>query len=33
MGDKSWIYGCDPETKQQSLQWNNPQSTRAKQAQ
>jgi hypothetical protein len=22
MGDKSWIYGYDPETKQQLSQWN-----------
>jgi histone-lysine N-methyltransferase SETMAR len=30
MGEESWIYGCDPETKQQSLQWKSPQSPRAK---
>jgi hypothetical protein len=29
-GDGSWIYGCDPETKQHSLQWKSPQSPRAK---
>jgi hypothetical protein len=33
MGDKSWIYGYDPETNQQLSQWNNPQSPRAKKAQ
>jgi hypothetical protein len=27
--DESWIYGYDPETKQQSSQWKNPQSPRA----
>jgi hypothetical protein len=32
MGDESWIYGYDPETKQQSLQWKSPQSPRAKKA-
>jgi hypothetical protein len=31
-GDKSWIYGYDPETKQQSLQWKSPQSPKAKKA-
>jgi hypothetical protein len=30
MGDESWIYRYDPETKQQSSQWKNPQSPRAK---
>jgi hypothetical protein len=30
MGDEGWIYGYDPETKQQSLQWKRPQSARAK---
>jgi hypothetical protein len=30
MGDESWIYGYDPETKQQSSQWKNRQSPRAK---
>jgi hypothetical protein len=25
MGDESWIYGYDPETKQQSTQWKSPQ--------
>jgi hypothetical protein len=29
-GDESWIYGYDPETKQQSSQWKSPQSPRAK---
>jgi hypothetical protein len=29
MGDESWIYGYDPETKQQSSQWKRPQSPRA----
>jgi hypothetical protein len=29
-GDESWIYGYDPETKQQSSQWKNPQSPRAR---
>jgi histone-lysine N-methyltransferase SETMAR len=29
MGDESWIYSYDPETKQQSSQWKNPQSPRA----
>jgi hypothetical protein len=33
MGDASWIYGYDPETKQQSSQWKSPQSPRAKEAQ
>jgi hypothetical protein len=32
MGDDNWIYGYDPETKQQSSQWKNPQSPRAKEA-
>jgi hypothetical protein len=31
-GDESWIYCYDPETKKQSLQWNGPQSPRAKKA-
>jgi hypothetical protein len=30
MGDKIWIYGYDPETKQQSSPWKIPQSPRAK---
>jgi hypothetical protein len=30
MGDESWIYGYDLETKQQSSQWKNLQSPRAK---
>jgi hypothetical protein len=30
MGDESWIYRYDPETKQQSSQWKRPQSPRAK---
>jgi hypothetical protein len=29
-GDESWIYGYDPQTKQQSLQWKSTQSSRAK---
>jgi hypothetical protein len=32
-GDKSWIYGYDPETKQQSSQWKSLQSPRAQKAQ
>jgi hypothetical protein len=32
MGDESWIYDYDPETKQQSSQWNSSQSPRAKMA-
>jgi hypothetical protein len=33
-GDESWIYlyGYDPETKRQSLQWKSPQSPRVKKA-
>jgi histone-lysine N-methyltransferase SETMAR len=31
-GDRSWIYGYDPETKQQSSQWKRPQSPRARKA-
>jgi hypothetical protein len=31
-GDESWIYGYDPEAKQQSSQWMSPQSPRAKKA-
>jgi hypothetical protein len=30
--DESWIYGNDPETKQQSSQWKTPQSPGAKKA-
>jgi hypothetical protein len=30
MGGESWVYGYDPETKQQSSRWKNPQSQRAK---
>lgn len=30
--DESWIYGYDPETKQQSSQWKSPQSPRPKKA-
>jgi hypothetical protein len=30
MGDESWIYSYDPETKQQSSQWKSPQSPRDK---
>jgi len=29
-GDKSWVYGCGPETKQQSSQWKGPTSPRPK---
>jgi hypothetical protein len=29
-GNKSWIYGYDPETKQQSSQWKSPNSLRLK---
>jgi histone-lysine N-methyltransferase SETMAR len=29
-GDESWIYGYDPETKQQSSQWKHPSSPRPK---
>jgi len=29
-GDESWVYGYDPETKQQSLQWKGPTSPRPK---
>ena len=31
-GDESWVYGYDPETKQQSLQWKSPGSPRPKKA-
>lgn len=31
-GDESWCYGYDPETKQQSSQWNTPASPRPKKA-
>jgi hypothetical protein len=31
-GDESWIYGYDPETKQQSPQWKSRQSPRTKKA-
>jgi histone-lysine N-methyltransferase SETMAR len=31
-GDESWIYGYDPETKQQSSQWRTPNSPRPKKA-
>jgi hypothetical protein len=31
-GDESWIYGCDPETKQHSSQWKSPTSPRSKKA-
>jgi hypothetical protein len=30
MGDESWIYNCDPETKLKLSQWKSPQSPRAK---
>jgi len=29
-GDKTWVYGYDPQTKQQSLQWKSPNSPRPK---
>jgi len=29
-GDESWVYGYDPETKQQSSQWKGPTSPRPK---
>jgi len=29
-GDVSWVYGCDPEIKQQSSQWKGPTSPRQK---
>jgi len=29
-GDESWVYGYDPETKQQSSQWKGPKSLRPK---
>jgi hypothetical protein len=32
MGDNSWFYGYDPETKQQLWQWKSPQSPRSKKA-
>ena len=31
-GDESWLYNCDPETKQQSSQWKTPSSPRLKKA-
>jgi hypothetical protein len=30
IGDESWIYGYDPETKQPSFQWKTPTSPRSK---
>jgi hypothetical protein len=30
VGDESWVYGYDTETKQQSSQWKSPQSPTAK---
>jgi hypothetical protein len=33
MGNESWIYGYDPETKQQSSQWKSLQSSRANKVQ
>jgi hypothetical protein len=30
IGDESWIYGYDPETKQQFFQWESPNSPRPK---
>jgi hypothetical protein len=29
MGDESWSYGYDPETKHELMQWKSPQSPRA----
>jgi len=31
-GDETWVYGYDPETKQQSSQWKSPNSARLKKA-
>ena len=31
-GDESWVYGYDPETKQQSSQWKRPDEPRPKKA-
>ena len=31
-GDESWVYGYDPETKQQSSQWKFPSEPRPKKA-
>jgi len=31
-GDESWVYGYDPESKQQSSQWKSPGSPRLKKA-
>jgi len=31
-GDESWVYGYNPETKQQSSQWKSPTSPRPKKA-
>jgi hypothetical protein len=31
-GDETWVYGYDPETKQQSLQWKLPNSSGSKKA-
>ena len=31
-GDESWVYGYDPETKQQSSQWKYPDEPRPKKA-
>jgi histone-lysine N-methyltransferase SETMAR len=31
-GDETWVYGYDPETKQQSSKWNSPNSPRPKKA-
>jgi hypothetical protein len=33
MGDESWIYSYDPETKQQLSKWKSPRALRAKKAQ
>ena len=32
MGDETWVYGYDPETRVQSSQWKSPSSPRAKKA-
>jgi len=33
IGDESWVYGYDPETKRQSCQWKSPKSPRPKKGQ
>ena len=32
IGDETWVYGYDPETKQQSMQWKSPNSLQPKKA-